>query len=240
MTIKAILFDKDGTLFGFEASWANWMHGVIGELASGDADLADGLAARLGFDLHTRRFAPDSPVIAGTLTEVAPRIAPLLPRLSVGELVDRLEASAESAAMVPAVPLAPLLKRLLGDGYALGVATNASGPEAAAHLDAAGVSGFFGFVAGCDAGYGAKPAPGQCLAFAAHLGVAPGAVVMVGDSLHDLRAGRAAGMLTVGVLTGLAVGEELTPFADAVLPDIGGLPDWLSARRDGAAAVSAG
>jgi phosphoglycolate phosphatase len=50
---------------------------------------------------------------------------------------------------------------------------------------------------------------------------------MVGDSRHDLMAGRAAGMRTVAVLTGIAEAPELAPLADAVLPDIGHLADWL-------------
>jgi phosphoglycolate phosphatase len=65
------------------------------------------------------------------------------------------------------------------------------------------------------------------LAFACALGLDPGRVVMVGDSLHDLVAGRAAGMQTVGVLTGLACRDELAPCADVVLPDIGHLTTWL-------------
>ena len=52
---------------------------------------------------------------------------------------------------------------------------------------------------------------------------------MVGDSTHDLRAGRAAGMQTVGVLTGTSLADELWPLADAVLPDIGHLPAWVAA-----------
>ena len=52
-------------------------------------------------------------------------------------------------------------------------------------------------------------------------------MVMVGDSLHDLVAGRAAGMQTVGVLTGPACRDELAPCADVVLPDIGHLTTWL-------------
>jgi phosphoglycolate phosphatase len=35
-------------------------------------------------------------------------------------------------------------------------------------------------------------------------------------------------MTTVGVLTGLATRDELAPQADVVLPDIAGLPEWLS------------
>ena len=52
---------------------------------------------------------------------------------------------------------------------------------------------------------------------------------MVGDSAHDLIAGRAAGMQCVGVLTGTATRADLAPLADVVLPDIGHIPDWLTA-----------
>ncbi len=58
----------------------------------------------------------------------------------------------------------------------------------------------------------------------------PETVVMVGDSTHDLLAGRRAGMRTLGVLTGTALAEELAPLADAVLPDIGHIPEWLQQR----------
>ena len=50
---------------------------------------------------------------------------------------------------------------------------------------------------------------------------------MVGDSPHDLVAGRAAGMTAVAVLTGIATEADLGPLADVVLPDIGHLPGWL-------------
>ena len=53
---------------------------------------------------------------------------------------------------------------------------------------------------------------------------------MVGDSRHDLIAGKAAGMPVVAVLTGVAEAGELAPVADAVLPDIGHRPDWIAAR----------
>jgi phosphoglycolate phosphatase len=50
---------------------------------------------------------------------------------------------------------------------------------------------------------------------------------MIGDSLHDLHAGRAAGMAVMGVLTGPATEAELAPHADVVLPSIAALPAWL-------------
>ncbi len=59
---------------------------------------------------------------------------------------------------------------------------------------------------------------------------------MVGDSTHDLAAAREAGFRAVAVLTGPADFAELAPLAEAVLPDIGHLEDWL-ARRNGPEAL---
>lgn len=67
----------------------------------------------------------------------------------------------------------------------------------------------------------------MCAHIARACDIPPARFVMVGDSLHDLLAGRAAGMATVGVLTGIADHGTLAPHADAVLPDIGHLPAWL-------------
>jgi len=115
-------------------------------------------------------------------------------------------------------------------GLKLGVATNDSEVPARAHLDRHGLTGLLDFIAGWDSGHGAKPAPGMCLAFASTTGLDPGQVLMVGDSLHDLDAGRAAGMRPVAVLTGIARAGDLAPHAEVVLPDIGALPAWLDAQ----------
>jgi len=49
----------------------------------------------------------------------------------------------------------------------------------------------------------------------------PSQVAMIGDSSHDLEAGRKAGVgLNVGVLTGPATHADIEHLADVVLPDI--------------------
>jgi phosphoglycolate phosphatase len=68
------------------------------------------------------------------------------------------------------------------------------------------------------------------LAFADHCGLAPDEVALVGDSLHDLEAARAAGAVAIAVLTGrtgLAARPELEPHADHVIESIADLPDLL-------------
>ena len=106
--------------------------------------------------------------------------------------------------------------------------TNDSEFAARAQLRSAGVERHFTFVAGFDSGFGAKPAPGPLLAFAEQAGLDPSRVAMVGDSLHDLHAGRAAGMQTLGVLTGTALAHDLAPHADVVFDHIGHIPGWLA------------
>ncbi len=225
--IDGLLFDKDGTLFDFRDSWGRWAQGFLTQIAR-DAAHAARLGQAIGFDPATGTFAPDSPVIAATAADIAAALAAELPGTSVAELTDRIDASAAQAPMSQAVPLLPLMSALRARGLRLGVATNDSEVPARQHLATHGITDCFDFIAGYDSGYGAKPGPGMCLAFARQLGLDPARVAMVGDSRHDLEAGRAAGMRTVAVLTGIARRDELSPHADVVLDDIGSLPDWIS------------
>jgi len=225
----AILFDKDGTLFDFHATWSIWAGQVIRDLACGDARAMARIAAAAHYDLDAERFRPTSPIIAGTNRAAAECIAAALPDRGADEIETHLMLAAAEAPLAPAVPLGPYLDGLRRQGLRLGVVTNDTEYGARAHLGASGVLERFDFVAGFDSGFGAKPAPGPLLAFARAVSSAPGRVVMVGDSTHDLIAGRAAGMACVGVLTGTASRADLAPLADAVLPDIGHLPGWLAA-----------
>ena len=99
--------------------------------------------------------------------------------------------------------------------------------RACAHLASVDALDLLHFVAGFDSGFGTKPALGPLLAFAKAMGLARDQVVMVDDSTHDLIAGRAAGMHTIGVLTGLAPHGELASYADTILPDISHIPAYL-------------
>jgi phosphoglycolate phosphatase len=224
--LDGLIFDKDGTLFDFRISWGGWAAGFLDRMADGPAHAAR-LAAAIGYDPGAQSFHPTSPVIAATADDIARALLPELPGWTLPALTETIDRSAAQAPMAEVVPLRPLLLGFRARGLKLGLATNDSEAPARQHLASHGITDCFDFIAGYDSGHGAKPGPGMCLAFAALLDLDPARVAMVGDSRHDLLAGRAAGMRAVAVLTGIASAADLAPLAETVLPDIGALPDWL-------------
>lgn len=228
--ILGLLFDKDGTLFDFRATWGGWTRRLVGELARGDAGRASALSGVLGYDLTSGDFAKDSPVIAHTTAEIRDLLLPHLPEAEADAMLERMNHLATENDMIEAVALRPLFAGFKEAGLKVGLATNDAEAPAHAHLRRAGIDQHFDFVAGFDSGWGGKPETGQMQAFLRQCGLAPAAVAMVGDSLHDLDAGRAAGMRTVAVLTGIATSAALTPHADVVLDHIGQLPAWIAAQ----------
>ncbi|MEM6623018.1 MAG: HAD-IA family hydrolase [Pseudomonadota bacterium] len=231
--IKGLLFDKDGTLFDFAASWSGVMDRTLARLAP-DADLRHQMATASGYDPVTRLFVPGSPAVAGALNEVAEIWAGFLPEADPARVTAIAEEVAVAAVsggeLSPAVPdLSGFLNGLRAQGYTLGIATHDSEEAARAHVGAFGALESFQFIAGYDSGHGLKPGPGMLLAFARSVGLSPAEIAMIGDSVHDLGVAPAAGAaLAVGVLTGPATHDDLAPHADHVIPSIGALPDLLN------------
>lgn len=73
-----------------------------------------------------------------------------------------------------------------------------------------------------------KPAPDQVFALCEKLSVRPFQTLVVGDWTGDMKAGKAAGAKTAGVLSGISSEEELKEAgADFIVPDIGSIPEIL-------------
>ena len=231
MNIRGVIFDKDGTLFDFQSTWGIWTAQVLARIAGSDEALLQQLAEALGYDTRTRRVQPGSVIVAATPMEIAAVVEDCIPALSQTQICDWLNEEAKTAPQVLVTDLHRLTAELRRINLGLCVMTNDAETPARAHLASVQASDLFDFVIGSDSGFGAKPQAAPLLALADKMEIPAAACVMVGDSTHDLRAGRAAGMRAVAVLTGLAEADELAPLADAVLPDVSHLPAWISAQN---------
>ncbi len=230
MTIKGVLFDKDGVLVDFDATWCPAAAKVIDTFAAGNAEHKAALAEAAGFDLAAGKFRKDSVFIAGTSDELVERWSHILtgmPKHQIGHQARTLFTRFGTENVHAYDDVAETLGTLGAKRLALGVATNDEEISARTQMRTLHLDGRFTFVAGADSGHGAKPGPGMLLAFASHVGAQPENIIMVGDSTHDLHAAKAAGMIAVGVTTGPASREDLTPHADYCISRLSELPDLI-------------
>lgn len=229
--IRAILFDKDGTLIDFDRTWFSVSWTLAQRSAEGDEARARALLDAGGYDWAARRFRANSVIAAGTVAEIVslwhPELEPAALQARIGEF-DRYAAEQGARSAVAIEGLRETLETLRAMGYRLGIATNDSEAGAHAMAKALGIDHLFDVVIGYDTAARPKPHPDPLLYFAEKLRLDPREIAMVGDNLHDLETAHAAGAgLAVGVLSGNSPREALEPRADIVLDSIVGLPALL-------------
>ncbi|MCI0508671.1 phosphoglycolate phosphatase [Chromohalobacter marismortui] len=101
------------------------------------------------------------------------------------------------------------LEALAARGMRMGLVTNKPTAFIAPILECLDLAHYFSLTLGGDALSTRKPDPAPLLHLAAHLDVAPSACLMVGDSRHDVEAGRRAGFRTLAVPYGYNHGEPV-------------------------------
>jgi len=199
---RAVLFDLDGTLVD-----------TIGDIA---------LALNRALKDHNLEQVPLS-VVRAWVGKGAPRLIaraferadmPLIDTLKSDVFTqfiahyERIHEQHEStAALYPGVLSA--LTRLQSAGLALSVVTNKQRNLACATLRHVGVLQYFAHVVGGDTCAHRKPHPMPLVHACSLLGIAESAAVMVGDSMNDVGAARAAGIPVVCVPYGYNEGEAM-------------------------------
>jgi phosphoglycolate phosphatase len=232
--IRGVLFDKDGTLFDFQKSWAPINLRAVAHGAAGDEALRLRLAAIGGVDPASGFTSADSLFASGNAAEIATAWIAAGSPFGLEPLTAALDRIFLDGAgrMVPAADLPGLFGRLKARGLRLGVASSDSAAAVAEAADRFGFAPFLDFHCGYDSGFGHKPTEGMPLAFCRAVGLAPGEIAVVGDNAHDMEMGRRAGAaLKVGVLTGTGSKATLAAHADAVITGIDRLEAFLGLSR---------
>ena len=161
--IKAILFDKDGTLIDFEATWGpvNQQIGLMA--AKGDVGLAKAILDRCGVDAITGKTRPESPLAIAAADEIAEALIEAGSRLSKPDLQNGLHQLFLQAAQkaVPLTDLPELFMALQSQGFILGVASSDSAEAVAATIETLGIKTLVDFHCGYNSGFGPKPEPGM-------------------------------------------------------------------------------
>jgi HAD superfamily hydrolase (TIGR01509 family) len=220
--IRAICFDIDGTLRDTDDHWVQRLTATLQPLAF--------LFANKNPAQFSRKFimAIESP---GNELQV------WLDRLGLDgwlEKAGKINFRRSAAPKPKEHMLIPGVKDALTQlkpAYPLAVVSVRSERQVVEFLEAVELRAFFEHIAASQTSKHTKPYPDPILWAAQKMQVLPGECLMVGDTTIDIRAGRAAGAQTVGVLNGFGEEEELRlAGADLLLPSVADLPAILLAK----------
>lgn len=229
--VKALLFDKDGTLVHFDRTWGPAAGAVMRELAGDDAAALHRLEQVSHYLPAEERFLPSSPLVAGSSAHYGPAWAQALGQPADAAFLARIDVLFSREGLRSLTPLGrprEMLAHFHRRGLRLALVTNDAQANARLQADALGLTPYLDLVHGYDSGFGSKPGPGMVSAAIKAFALAPRQAAVVGDSAHDFAAAKAAGARFILVRTGPAPVDDLLAEADLVVDSIDDLPARLA------------
>ncbi|MBY5944537.1 HAD family hydrolase [Photobacterium rosenbergii] len=229
MEIKGVLFDKDGTLLEFHQMWLKVSQGVVAALLAHfpehDEVTPEALLEAIG--VYGERVDNYGLLASNPVEDTSGKWFEMLaPQCDFeafnhqvkGLFNQQVEQMPELIQTLPGIE--STLINLKQKGFKLGIATADTKDATLYSLEQAGIIGLFDFIGYSDGDIEPKPAPALMEAFCHHCQLQAGEVVMLGDTVSDMKFGINSGARSVGVLTGTASQEELAPHAELVLDSV--------------------
>ena len=234
MAIKAVLFDKDGTLIDVNGTWVPFYKAMLKQEQGLSPAQVETKMIAAGLDPVTDTFRAGSTLAGGTTRQLVALWWPDATAEEHATIANRLDhefAPLALSHMTPLMPLPPVFQALKALGLQLGVATNDGEVSAKRHMDALKVEHFFTAILGADSVAMPKPSGHMVQMFADRAGILPHEIAMVGDNTHDLEEARNGGAgLAIGVLTGNGQRHHLEHHADQIFDSIADLPEFFRSR----------
>jgi HAD superfamily hydrolase (TIGR01509 family) len=217
LCVRGVIFDMDGTLADSIDHYYRMACDIV-ERANAPPIPRERVYELMGSgapDLLRQLLPPDFPDAEATLSRI---------------VRDRLPAWIRAGERIEPLPgCVDLLRQLRARGHRLGIATSSG--RALPYLDHWGVRPLLHAIVGREDVRQRKPHPDVVLRCLEQLELEPDDAVYVGDSPIDVEAGRAAGLFTVGVLTGTSTRERLEEISpDFVLESAPHLLQLLECR----------
>ena len=227
MTIKGILFDKDGTLLEFDKTWRPIAGKVILEIMK-EYGLGEDYRTRLSvaIGLHEHTIDPGGSLSSGTNKDVADDFLKVLDgSIDEKEFIAWSTATFNKvAASLPFYPVEGVLDAVLeleARGIRIGLSTADTVENGTLFLEKTGLLEHFDYIGADDGIVNPKPATDYMEIFCSRFGLRPEEVAVVGDTMADMNFAKNSGAgLIIGVLSGTGTEELLSAHADLVLESV--------------------
>jgi phosphoglycolate phosphatase len=206
--LRAVLFDLDGTLVDSAVDIAESLNDLLAEQGRAPYDLA-----------AVKRMVGE-----GVLRLVEKAFGEAAGAAQRAERFMELYTPRSARLTVPVEGAFAALDHFKSSGVPLAVCTNKPDDAAREVLENFGLLPYFREVIGGASGLPRKPDPAILLEAARRLGAKPAETLMVGDSLPDVAAARAAGMKVMVVDSGYGEVAAADLGADLILETLAALP----------------
>lgn len=238
MKADAIIFDKDGTLMSFDAFWVSLsvkaLEDVLGQLGMESGLFGEILEA---FGVHDGVTDINGVLCKGTYAEMGEIVFHILAEhgcaANCEDVVRAVESAysrnAEAGDVKPTCPdLVKTLAELKARGMRMAVVTTDNEPITRHCLAGLGILEYFDVIFTDDGHTPTKPDPFCVGELCRMYGLDKGRVVMVGDTMTDVRFAKNAGITAISLAPTPEKKSMLAPHTDIIIDAISKLTELLA------------